>query len=458
MNGDADMKTREKVRLLVFGPLIVAMMGVGLTLAVEQSWNWTALSIVLCLFAILAVSMWRLTQITRWIFRPVADMAHEMTTIAGGDLNARLGVPDQQDLGNLAQQVNTFVEKMQKTRTALLSTVDSLRLFGEGGSNLATRLQQQEDEDVNRLIGHFNIFVERIQAVLSDMASTTGNVVTASENLASSTTEISAGAAEMSTMINCGASAVEQLSTNLVNIASGAEEMSSTVNTVATAVEEMSSSLSEVARSCSDGARMSSSADEKAKSAGETMISLNEAAAAIGKVVETISDIADKTNLLALNATIEAASAGDAGKGFGVVANEVKELAKQTAGATDEIGRLIAEIQKNTGMAVTATRDVTSMIADLDLTVQTIANAVEEQSATTNEIARAVNGASQAAEDISRNIQEASTGSREVSENILGVSAASEMVKEGTETADTISRELSETARKLNQLLTEYTS
>lgn len=302
----------------------------------------------------------------------------------------------------------------------------------------------------------FNGFIAKLRDMIGEIATSTSTLASTSDELSANAGEMTSSAVEMNTQSTNAAAAVEQLSSNLTNIASGAGETSTMVTTMATAIEEMSSSLSEVAKNCADGSRMSSEADGKARTAGMTMDALNTSADEIGKVIESISDIADQTNLLALNATIEAAGAGDAGKGFAVVANEVKQLAKQTAQATEEIGRLIGEMQGKTGDAVRATSEISDLIGQLNGTVQTIASAVEEQSATTNEIARNVGGASQATTDISRNIQEASTGSAEVSQNIQGLSSASEMVKSGADQTNTGSGELAEMAARLSELVGQF--
>lgn len=332
----------------------------------------------------------------------------------------------------------------------------ALKDISEGDGDLTARLEVKREDEVGKMAIYFNAFVEKLQRIIGEIAENTAHLAATSQELAANASEMTEGSQNMNSQSTSAASAVEQLSSNLTNISSGAEEMSSTVSTVASAIEEMSASLSEVAKNCADGARMSSEADGKSRAAGNTMNTLNASAEEIGKVIETISDIANQTNLLALNATIEAASAGEAGKGFAVVANEVKELAKQTAQATEEIERLINEMQDKTGDAVKATSAISETIGGLNSTVQTIAGAVEEQSATTNEIAQNIGGASQAATDISRNIQEASTGSNEISQSIQGVQLSAQGVNAGAQQTNTSSAELAEMAARLQALTGQF--
>ena len=223
-------------------------------------------------------------------------------------------------------------------------------------------------------------------------------VSVASDQLASVSTELSATAEETAVQAQVVSAAAEQVSTNMT--------------TVATAVEEMSASVREIAGNAEQATHVANQAVHAAEQTNDTVGKLGVSSAEIGKVIEVITSIAEQTNLLALNATIEAARAGEAGKGFAVVANEVKELAKQTAEATEEISSKIAAIQGDTQGAVDAIAEITSVITQISDIQTSIASAVEEQTVVTNEI--------------TRSISEAARGSAEIAENISAVAMAAQ--------------------------------
>ncbi len=234
--------------------------------------------------------------------------------------------------------------------------------------------------------------------------------------IAAASTELHANAESLSTI-------ADETTKQATAVAAATEEASVSVQTVASSAEELSSSINEISRQVTESNRMTSEAVKEVKNTDQTVVSLAEAASQIGGVVKLIQDIAEQTNLLALNATIEAARAGEAGKGFAVVASEVKSLANQTAKATEEISNKISAMQGVTTTAVTAIRGIGSTIEKVSSIISSIASAVEEQSAATKEIANNVSQASAGTSEVAgsiTNVTQAATESRGASTDVLG--------------------------------------
>lgn len=247
----------------------------------------------------------------------------------------------------------------------------------------------------------------------------------ASEELSSTATEMSKNSENTSTQSNQAAAA--------------SEEVAQGVQTVATNTEEMVSSIKEISRASSEAANISKEAAQKALDTNATIDNLGEQSQEIGNVIKVISSIAQQTNLLALNATIEAARAGDAGKGFAVVANEVKELAKQTAKATEDITNKIGAIQESSKGAVSAIGEITKVIEKLNNISMSIAASVEEQTATTNEVSRVV--------------QESKQGVESIAETVRVVAGAAEQSAAGAGQTLSAAKNLSELANSLKDLV-----
>jgi methyl-accepting chemotaxis protein len=234
----------------------------------------------------------------------------------------------------------------------------------------------------------------------------------------------------------------EETSAQAGVVSAASEEVSTNVQVVATGTEEMTASIKEISKSASQAAQIADSAVNIVAQTNQTISALGESSAGIGQVVKVITEIAGQTNLLALNATIEAARAGEAGKGFAVVANEVKELANQTAKATEEISQQIQVIQGDAKNAVGAMDEITNVINEVNDISATIASAVEEQSATTNEM--------------SRNVTEAARGVQEIAENITGVAQAASDTSQGAIATEQTAQQLTKNAELITSLVNKF--
>jgi methyl-accepting chemotaxis protein len=260
--------------------------------------------------------------------------------------------------------------------------------------------------------------------------------------ISGSSRTLSTSAQEMSTVnASIGANA-ELTSRQAGQVASAAELVSANVATVAAASEEMSASIREIATSATDAAGIARGAVDLAGSANTTVAKLGVSSAEVGNIVKVITSIAEQTNLLALNATIEAARAGEAGKGFAVVASEVKDLAQETAKATEEISSRITAIQADTSDAVEAIAQIAEVIERINAYSDTIASAVEEQTATTSEIGRSV--------------AEAATGSNDIADTISGVAQAAQETNGGVGDSRRTSEDLARLSGELQTLVGRF--
>ncbi|AIB12729.1 chemotaxis protein [Azospirillum argentinense] len=331
--------------------------------------------LIIALLIGIAVCLGGALMMIRGVSSPIGAMTAAMRRLAGGDKTTVIPFANRGDeIGAMATAVQVFKDGL----------IEADRLAAEQAAEQAAKLRRTEA--VERLIASFE------------------------EQVADALRNVAAAATELDTTAQSMAATARQTNDQAANAAAAAEQTSANVQTVASAAEEMSSSIGEIGSQVTRSTGIAGQAVQEAGRTTDSVRGLADAAHRIGAVVQLITNIAGQTNLLALNATIEAARAGEAGKGFAVVASEVKQLANQTARATDEIASQIQAIQEATAGSVGAIEGIGRTIAAINEISTSIAAAIEEQAAATNEI--------------SRNVQQAAIGTREVSSNIAQVTEA----------------------------------
>jgi len=328
-------------------------------------------------------------------------------------------------LSVIALFVATFLSrKITRTIQIVLQRAEAIARYDLTGEEIQIASRDE--------LGDLAVAINKMQGTLRGMiSSVSGNaqqVAVASEQFSATSREIAANSEETSAQANVVSAATEEVNRNL--------------QTVATATEEMSASVSEIAKNASDAANIAGEALKAAVQTNAAITKLGESSVEIGQVIKVITSIAQQTNLLALNATIEAARAGEAGKGFAVVANEVKELAKQTAKATQDISQRIVAIQTDTKGAVEAIAKISGIIGRVNDISATIAASVEQQSATTSEI--------------SRNVNEAAKGSGQVAMNITGVALAAQNTSSGATDSNKAAQQLAQMSTQLRGLVARF--
>ncbi len=341
------------------------------------------------------------------ISRPILSLSDAMKRLADKDLSVNIPGRERVDeIGHMARTVAVFKDNAIVQR------------------DMEQREREQAAAREKR--------AHAIESLTDSFDSKIGNIL---DTVSGASVELEATAQSMS-------NSADQTNSQAVAVAAATEQASASVETVASAAEELSASIQEIGRQVAQSSRISANASEQASRTNDTVRGLAETSVKIGEVVNLINDIASQTNLLALNATIEAARAGDAGKGFAVVANEVKNLANQTARATEEIGNQIGAVQGATNEAVDAIQAIVQRIDEINHIATAISAAVEQQSAATQEIAR--------------NVQEAASGTQQVSENIGAVSTAAESTGAASRQVLASAKSLAEEADMLKRVVSDF--
>jgi methyl-accepting chemotaxis protein len=333
---------------------------------------------------------------------------------------------------------------------------EMLKDIAQGEGDLTKRLKVETKDEVGEMAEWFNKFIETIQKIIKDVAQNANQVREASVELSEISKQMTSGAEQTSEKANVVAAAGEEMSSNMSSVAAATEEAATNVNMVATAAEQMITTINEIAQNSEKASNISGEAVAQTQSASNKVNELGSAANEIGKVVETITEISEQVNLLALNATIEAARAGEAGKGFAVVANEIKDLAKQTAEATQEIKGKIGAIQDSTGTTVSEIGQILKVINDVNDIVSSIATAVEEQSVTTKEIAENVVQASQGIQEVNENVAQSSIVAGDIAKDIENVNQASGEMSNSSNHVNMSAEALARLSEKLNEMVGKF--
>ena len=327
---------------------------------------------------------------------------------------------------------------------------------GMAKGDFSTTLAIDSRDEFGAIARQLTVMKNGVQDILKEILSGNELLTTSTLELSAVSKQMSEGAEGTSNRSSAVAAAARQMSVNMSSVAAATEQASTNVNMIASAAEEMTATINEISQNTEKTRAVSSKAVVKSKSISESIDHLGRAAQDIGKVTETITEISEQTNLLALNATIEAARAGEAGKGFAVVANEIKELARQTAYATQEIRKKIEGIQGSTTGTVGEIEGISKTIVEIDEMVAIITTSVEEQSATTRDIAENVNQASLGIREVTENVSQSSLAAEEIACDIGEVHHSAREMATGSMTINTSVAHLNDMTVRLKTLISRF--
>ncbi len=356
-------------------------------------------------------------------------------------------------IGGLAVGGYFFFRNRRYYIQPILKISDELHRAEKG--DLSKNFTPSSTKEIALLAQELNSFLNTMRKNLVHITSNSITLTNTSKDLSEMSTSISNKSAQMCSQSETVASIGENASKNILTISESAQHMHSSINSIVGSIENMNSSINDVALSCRKESEIVNQATHFVKNTKDGVSRLHTSAKEIGRIVDVINGIADKTNLLSLNATIEAASAGEEGKGFAVVANEIKILARQSATATEEIEQQIKKIQYDTVSVVNAVNDIASIIEEVHTISQSIVQVIEEQSTTILSIYDSIGGVEQSANTMNSNIKESALGLSEVSTKIVTINnackEASGQLEESKNNAATVATVADSLQKAINQ-------
>jgi methyl-accepting chemotaxis protein len=400
--------------------------------------------------------------ITRKITEPVKELQNLMSQVEDGNLTITGKASSQDEIGQLTLSFNKLIETMHQMTKEIYDTVIVLNQ-SSNSMLMVAEVVASNSEEMSAVINSASESTEEINISVTHEANASlelnGNIHSisvATEEISSTIHSLASASEQASVSLDQVSSLIEKISGGISLVAGSAKDVSSSVSDVVIAVKEINLSLNEVEKNCQQSITVAKDAELRAQETTIIIENLSGVSKQIGKVVNLINDIADQTNMLALNAAIEAAGAGDAGRGFAVVANEVKELAKQTSGATDEIRAQIEAMQDKMQDAVQAVCGITQVIDVMNTNSNNIAAAVTEQSTVVGDISSAVIVASDKIHLISNEIGDIAEKSRHVArgagESTQGVKEIAHSVSELSLTAGELAKNTEGASIKMSEV------
>lgn len=344
------------------------------------------------------------------------------------------------------------------TTLNVLKRLENVKNFATriSDGDLTAQIQPQTQDELGIIVNSLQNMADDLRQLFLNIKESANQLNGSSENLSAVSTKLLDNSGTLNQRSNTVASATEKMSKNMATVSTSAEQSTSNMNIISSSTKEMTLTVTEIAQNAEKARSITTEAVDKVGQASKSLDMLGGAARQIDNVVETIMEISEQTKLLALNATIEAARAGEAGKGFAVVANEVKELARQTNTATEDIQEKIVTMQKSTETTIADIKKINDVIANVNDTVSSIATAVEEQSITTGDISNNIRQTSEAIQYMSGSITEASNASNTIASDISSVQISSSEIKTVSSEINNNVHSLQRMSKDLNKLVDNF--